>query len=168
MARLASAVLKVREEEGFSDVRLVIVGGEKQGGGRKNDGRTQQMIDEHPDAISALGKIYDRDKLSEVMRSCALFAMPSIHETFGLVYVEALSQNLPVIYTKGQGIDGFFDGSVGVGVNALSVDEIAEAIRTILSRKDKFSNASVNFKDFHWPDIAGKYISIYEQITKQK
>ena len=32
--------------------------------------------------------------------------MPSITETFGLVYGEALSQGLLIIYTKGQGFDG--------------------------------------------------------------
>ena len=125
------------------------------------------MIDEHPEAISALGKIYDKDRLSEVMRSCALFAMTSIHETFGLVYVEALSQNLPVVYTKGQGIDGFFDDSVGIGVNALSVDETAEAIRSILENHDRYSNSSVSFPDFEWANIARKYESIYEEIIKQ-
>ena len=29
--------------------------------------------------------------------------MPSKHETFGLVYAEAMTQGLPVIYTKNEG-----------------------------------------------------------------
>ena len=33
--------------------------------------------------------------------------MPSTGETFGLVYIEALSQSLPIIYTKGDGVYGF-------------------------------------------------------------
>ena len=102
----AKAIQKLREEKGFEDVRLVIVGGERKGDDRKNDKRVQQMIDEHPEFMVMLGSIFDKKKLSEVMRSCALFAMTSIYETFGLVYLESLSQNLPVIYTKGQGIDG--------------------------------------------------------------
>lgn len=65
------------------------------------------------------------------MRSCSVFAMPSIFETFGLVYLEALSQNLPVVYTKGQGIDGMFDNTVGIGVDPLSVEEIKNAIKMI-------------------------------------
>lgn len=32
--------------------------------------------------------------------------MPSFKETFGLVYAEALSRFIEVIYTKGQGFDG--------------------------------------------------------------
>ena len=166
VVRLAEAVLKLRQEEGFEEVHLTIVGGEKQGGARVNDGQTQLMIDKHPEAITALGKIYDKDKLKEVMQSCALFAMPSIRETFGLVYIEALTQNLPVVYSKGQGIDGLFDDSVGIGVNALSVDEICEAIKKLLVHHDNYGNSSVNFVNFDWHQIALRYLDIYNSITQ--
>ena len=164
VVRLAEAVLELRKENGFNDVRLKIVGGEVKGGGRRNDGKTQAVIDANPEAIMALGKIYDKDKLSEVMRSCSVFAMPSIYETFGLVYLEALSQNLPVVYTKGQGIDGMFDDTVGIGVNPLSVEEIKNAQKLILQDSIKYSNQHVCFDDFKWSEIAGKYISMYKDI----
>ena len=164
VVRLAQAVLELRKEKGFEDVKLIVVGGEKNGLTRKNDGKTQQMIDENPEAIEALGFIYDKDKLKDVMRKCALFAMPSIHETFGLVYIEALSQNLPVIYTKGQGIDGIFDDSVGIGVDALSVDDIAASIKEILTNPERYSNKAVNLGMFDWKRIAQKYIDIYSSL----
>lgn len=162
VVRLAEAVLELRKEKGFEDVRLIIVGGEVKGGARKNDGKTQAMIDANPDAIKALGKIYDKDKLSEVMRSCSMFAMTSIFETFGLVYVEALSQNLPVVFTKGQGIDGMFDKSVGIAVDPLNVGETKEAIRTILSYHQLYGNKAINFEEFNWKKIAENYKKEYE------
>lgn len=164
VVRLAEAVLGLRKEDGFNDLRLKIVGGEVKGGGRRNDGKTQSMIDAYPDAIMSLGKIYDKDILSEVMHSCSVFAMPSIYETFGLVYLEALSQNLPVIYTNGQGIDGLFDDTVGIGVNPLSVEDIKDAIKIILQNNSKYGNKNVHFEDFDWSEIAGKYISMYKDI----
>lgn len=163
VVRLAEAILDLRREKGFEDVRLIIVGGEVIGGGRKNDGKTQAMIDAHPNAIVAMGKIYDKEKLMKVMRSCSMFAMTSIFETFGLVYVEALSQNLPVVYTKGQGIDGMFDDTVGIGVNPLSVIEIKNAIKTILQNHDCYGNQHVNFKDFDWAKIADRYCCYYRE-----
>lgn len=166
VARLIEAILQLRKDKDFEDVRLIIVGGEKVGTVWKTDENLKQMIADNPDAVKALGKIYDKEKLSEVMRSCALFAMPSIHETFGLVYIEALSQNLPVIYTKGQGIDGIFDESVGIGVDALSVVEIKNTIRAILQQLDKYSNNVVRFEDFSWATIANKYIQMYKEIMK--
>jgi len=163
VVRLAEAILDLRHEKDFEDVRLIIVGGEVHGGGHRNDGKTQAMIDAHPNAIVAMGKIYDKEKLMKVMRSCSMFAMASIYETFGLVYVEALSQNLPVVYTKGQGIDGMFDNTVGIGVNPLSVIEIKNAIKTILQNHDCYGNQHVNFKDFDWAEIADKYCSYYRE-----
>lgn len=166
VGRLIEAILQLRKEKGFEDVRLIIVGGEKVGTVWKTDEKLKQMITDNPDAVKALGKIYDKEKLSEVMRECALFAMPSIHETFGLVYIEALSQNLPVIYTKGQGIDGIFDESVGIGVDALSVEDIHDAIRKILVSPTLYYNKNVRFEDFKWNNIAKKYTDIYNEIKR--
>lgn len=166
VVRLAEAVLELRKEKGFEDIRLIIVGGEVKGGARKNDGKTQAMIDANPEAIKAFGKIYDKDKLSEVMRSCSMFAMTSIFETFGLVYVEALSQNLPVVFTKGQGIDGLFDKSVGIAVAPLNVGETKEAIKTILTHHKQYGNMTVNFDEFDWKRIAENYKQEYEKSTK--
>lgn len=101
------------------------------------------------------------------MRSCSVFAMPSIYETFGLVYLEALSQNLPIIYTKEQGVDGMFDDTIGIGVNPLSIEEIKKAIKIILQENSKYGNLNVHFEDFKWREIASKYICMYKHIITQ-
>lgn len=168
IVRLAEAVLKLRQDKVYDDARLIIVGGEKKSAVQKTDNRIYQMLEEHPDAIQALGEIYDKEKLAEVMHSCSLFAMISHHETFGLVYIEALSQNLPVVYSKGQGIDGIFDETVGIGVNSKSVDETCDAIRKILDNHGSYSNQSVDFRQFDWENIARKYIEDYKEVSKRK
>ena len=48
------------------------------------------------------------EALSDTLRGYAAFVMPSRRETFGMVYVEALFAGLPVLYSQGWGIDGFF------------------------------------------------------------
>lgn len=166
VVRLAEAILQLRKKEGFEDIRLIVVGGEKVGMAWKSDGKTKQIIEEHPEEIKGLGRIYDKNKLLEIMRSSALFAMPSIHETFGLVYIEALSQNLPIVYTKGQGVDGWVDDSVGISVNAQSVDEIRDAIQSILLHPANYSNKNVRFEDYNWSNIAMKYLTVYDEIKK--
>lgn len=164
VVRLIKAILELRKEETFKNLQLMIVGGEVKGGARKNDGKTQAMIDLNPEAIKALGKIYDKSKLAELMCTCSIFAMPSIYETFGLVYIEALSQNLPIVYTKGQGVDGLFDDTVGIGVNPLSLIEIKNAIKEILLNHSNYNNRSVCFDDFRWSEIADNYIKNYQAI----
>ena len=161
VCRVIKAIAQLRSTKEFDDLKFVIVGG-----GRDRDNSTLKMIESYPDFIEYKGKIYDKEKLVNIMHQSALFVMPSIHETFGLVYIEALSQNLPVIYSKGQGIDGLFDESVGIRVNALSVDEIREAIRNILKNPVKYSNKKVVFKDFDWKNIAENYIRFYQNAIK--
>jgi glycosyltransferase involved in cell wall biosynthesis len=160
--RLGEAVLRLRAEQGYEDVTLTLVGG-----GKNTDDRVQQMINGHPDVFQYLGPIYDKEKLSEVFRTHSLFAMPSIHETFGLVYLEALSQNLPIVYTKGQGVDGLFDDTVGIGVNPTSVVEIKEAIEVVLKSLQRYSNRNICFEQFRWNGIAEKYINLYKQVINQ-
>ena len=61
---------------------------------------------------------HNRIEIVSLLRENDIFVMPSKTETFGLVYAEAMSQGLPVIYTKGQGFDGQFDeGLVGYHVD---------------------------------------------------
>ena len=161
VGRVITAINQLKENAEFADLKFVIVGG-----GKDKDNSTLEMIELHPDFIEYLGKIYDKEKLAGIMRQSALFVMPSINETFGLVYLEALSQNLPVIYSKRQGIDGLFDESVGVRVNPLSVDEIRDAIRDILQNPGKYSNKGISFNDFDWKDIAERYIGFYRDAIE--
>ncbi len=156
VCRLINAVKVVREEQQFKDCQLIIVGG-----GHDKNNSTQLNIEQNNDFVKYLGKIYDKSEIADIMKSCAIFAMPSITETFGLVYIEALSQNLPIIYTKGQGVDGLFDNSVGVSVNPYSEESIVSAIKVILSNSKIYNNRSVDFSAFNWDLIAKKYESIY-------
>lgn len=162
--RLCEAVLQLSKENEFSDITLTLVGG----GGRDADESVTQWIDEHKEVANFVGPIYEKDRLCEVFRSHNVFAMPSIHETFGLVYIEALSQNLPVVYTKGQGIDGLFPPTIGEAVNPLSVEEIKAALITILRNNERYSNDGIDFEMFRWSKIASIYINLYNQIINEK
>lgn len=157
VVRLGKAILQLRNEKGFEDTTLTIVGG-----GKNESDDVIKMIENNPKAFNYLGKIYEKDRLCEVFRQNSVFAMPSITETFGLVYLEALSQNLPVLYTKLQGIDGLLHDSVGIGVNPLSVEQITDALRKLLSDKSCYSNDQVDFSQFRWDHISDKYIAHYK------
>ena len=99
-----------------------------------------------------------------------IFIMPSKYETFGLVYAEALSQGLPVIYTRGQGFDGQIpDGEVGYSVKYNDVNEIVEKIILIYNNYDSYSSKIKNYIDkFNWENIADDYKMIYDSIMVKK
>ena len=124
LCRLIDAIKKVREVPEFSDIKLEVVGG-------GDDKKTWRKINDNKVFVEYKGQIKDKSILMNLLRNNSLFAMPSLHDTFGLTYIEALSQQLPIVYTKGQGVDGLFeniDNPVGIAVNPLSVDEIDEVI----------------------------------------
>lgn len=106
-----------------------------------------------------------KEKVLELLRKADIFVMPSKKETFGLVYAEAMSQGLPVVYTKGQGFDGFFqNGEVGFAVNPMDYKEIAEAIIKIYKDYSTFSaNCIKGVQIFNWKILAEKYIQIYKK-----
>ena len=120
------------------------------------------IVQQHPDTLAYLGKIYEKDKLQAVYAQNSIFAMPSKTETFGLVYVEALSQGLSVLYTKGEGIDGLFEEHIGEAVNPTSPASIEHALRALLTRPEDYQTVpQARFSDFDWQSIAQKYQALY-------
>ena len=95
--------------------------------------------------------------------------MPSHTETFGLTYAEAMSQGLPVIYTRGQGFDKQFDdGVVGYSVSDTNVQELVQKIMECIKHYEKLStNCVTNVTKFDWNYICNTYISIYEKMIKE-
>jgi glycosyltransferase involved in cell wall biosynthesis len=127
----------------------------------------------------ALGKDYiflveykQKEDLCKAYSKADIFVMPSIHETFGLSYAEALSQGLPIVYTKGQGFDGFYkDGEVGYAVNALDIEDIANGIESVINNYSyllqNVANLSLN-QDFAWNQIAKRYCRLYDSILESR
>lgn len=105
----------------------------------------------------------DREGLIELYKQNDIFIMPSFTETFGLVYPEAMSQGLPVIYTKNQGFDKQFpDGEIGFAINPKDEGEIAEKILSIINNYENISKNCIKYYvKFDWNVISDKYINIY-------
>lgn len=99
------------------------------------------------------------DELKKIYADSDIFALTSRHETFGLVYAEAMTRGLPLIYSRGQGFDGqFADGEVGYAVNCDDIDEIASALEKIISEYAKLSkNALEGSLNFKWDKVARAY-----------
>ncbi|MDG2433289.1 glycosyltransferase family 4 protein [Flavobacterium sp.] len=115
-----------------------------------------------------LGKIDDKKALLKLFRESDLFTMPSHSETFGLVYIEALSQDTPIIYTINEGIDRFYDDfKIGEGVDSSSVTSISNGIKTICNNYKRyvFNNIDI-LKNHNWKEIAEVYNNLYQGTIK--
>ena len=106
-----------------------------------------------------------KEKLIDYYRNSDIFVMPSFAESFGRVYAEAMTQGVPVIYTRNQGFDGFFaDGEVGYSIDAHNPETIADAvINTIRNYKEISQNCVKNCRVFNWSTIAKNLEKMYAE-----
>jgi len=121
----------------------------------------QKLIDETP--FLTYFPRCPREGVLEHLRQSDIFVMPSHTETFGLVYAEAMSQGLPVLYTRGQGFDRQFpDGTVGYAVSDTDPAELAEKLQRVMAEYPRLSeNCIANVSRFDWGIIAEEYQNIY-------
>ncbi len=116
--------------------------------------------------LNDLGHLNSKTELLEVYRNNHLLIVPSFKESFGLVYVEAMTQGLPVIYTKGQGFDGFFkDNEIGFSVTATDYNNMADKIQLIFKNYLELSkNATKKSKLFSWDNNSENLLNLYHTI----
>lgn len=82
--------------------------------------------------VTLTGFIPDRE-LGDYYNLCNLFAMPSIAEGFGIVYLEALACGKPTLGGDRDGaIDALCHGELGVLVDPYDVSAIAKAVIQVL------------------------------------
>lgn len=107
-----------------------------------------------------------KEDLLQFIRKADIFIMPSKHETFGLVYTEALSQGLPIIYTRSQGYDGFFEqGEVGYAVEYKDHNAIVNSIKAIYADYQNISQRCLQgYKKFSWNKLSEQYFQTYQTI----
>jgi glycosyltransferase involved in cell wall biosynthesis len=104
--------------------------------------------------------------------SSKAFLLPSLSESFGLVYAEALLNGTPIMFSKNRlGFDGMFDG-VGVGVDPLSAESIANGIISLQSNnkqyRDRIRELTSNneFEIFSAEYVENKYNNILADLLK--
>lgn len=136
--------------------------------------------------FSAVGKVIDKSEYYRIIKSPFaqyiaaepketlinyyrendIFVMPSHTETFGLVYAEALTQGMPVIYTRGQGFDGQFEeGVIGCSTSDTDAKELAQNIIDVACNYEtRVRNCLLLCKKFDWAEIVLRYAHLYKQI----
>jgi glycosyltransferase involved in cell wall biosynthesis len=114
------------------------------------------------DRVIFLGAMSNIEVLRLIKNYLAL-ALPSVRETFGMVFVEALCSGIPILYTKNTGVDGFLDGlDVGVAVKAGSVSDIVLALQQLHARNKEFrSSVLANQEEIRERFSASKALQMY-------
>ena len=92
--------------------------------------------------------------------------MPSFRETFGLTYIEALSQGVPVVHSRGQGIDGYFaPRTVAAAVDPADPRSIAQGVCEVAARLPAVRDTCrQQARRFDWRRIGSTYRDTYGSI----
>lgn len=155
---LQRAVSEINKKEKRVHLNLI-------GGGGNVHSEVLKQVDLYKDIMTYHGKIFDLSKLKEHFENADIFAMPSKHETFGLVYVEAMLQGLPILYTANEGIDGFYDEKIGEKVTSSGVEEIKQKILELIKNYDLYTIPTQKLVENHnWKNIALIYSDVYKNI----
>lgn len=155
-------LLKAVELLNFNEIKfnLKIIGS-----GGKDHGKVLKQI-QTKDYFSYLGEVRDKNELKKIFKSSDLFVMPSKSETFGLVYIEAISQGLPILFAENEGIDGCYE-NIGEGVNPLKIQDISRGIEKIINNYQKYQfNPTDIVQNHNWIKIAEKYYTLYSKIRQ--
>ena len=130
----------------------------------RDTNRIMRIAQTHPEIFKLHGEIRDKDRLRALFREMHIFALVSLRETFGLVYIEALTQGLPILYSKGEGVDGFFGDQYGMACNPRSRASIETSLERIMEAYPRLSiDAGYLSAKFDWRRIAGTYLSLYSK-----
>lgn len=116
----------------------------------------------------------EHEKVMKYMKHCKIFSLPSWKEGFGVVYVEAMVQGIPVIGIKGEGIEDVIQhGKNGFLVEANNVENLVDIIDNLLTNKDISDDIGKNAKKtiiegFTWKHNAQKTFKLYESVINKK
>ena len=115
-----------------------------------------------------LGRISGREAMCDFYRDCDVLLVPSAAETFGMVYLEAMSRGVPVLYTRGQGFDGQFpDGDVGFAVPCGSTRVQAERLEALLDGYEARSARCIEGAGrYLWPLVTEKWTAAYQSALE--
>jgi Glycosyltransferase len=113
------------------------------------------------------------EKIVEYYNRCSVFVLPSIsskQEGFGIVALEALACETPVISTEIVGVAAdVTESSSGLIVPPKDVDKLADAILKILTNKDSSRKMGINGRKlvkekYTWAGIAKMAEAVYKDL----
>lgn len=162
LLKVAQAV-KILRKKG-KNVTMTIVGG-----GGLHSQKIHDAVDKmDPEVFKYVGRLQNPQDLLQQYRDADILVVPSYKETFGIVYIEAMSQAMPFICSLGQGVDGYFnDDEPGRFVDPDDPKQIASNIENIHENLSAYSeNAIKHVWKFNWESISDVYMAIYRNISQ--
>jgi glycosyltransferase involved in cell wall biosynthesis len=122
-------------------------------------------------AVDFTGRLHQRD-VREHMARAHLFVLPSVRESLGTVYFEAMSVRVPVVGVRGEAISDYVtDGVDGFLIEAgdgAALVEIMRALHRDPGRRrlvGERGRAVFERSGMRWPDYVAAHVALYESLV---
>jgi glycosyltransferase involved in cell wall biosynthesis len=122
-----------------------------------------------PEGTVCTGPVHDEDLLNLYYNAADVFVLPSLAESFGLVYVEAMAAGIPSVAFDVTGCrDTVKDGVTGFRASPRNAEHLAECIKKVLLlRSDEQDHMSrlcreVSEREFSFAQVGEAYRKIFK------
>ena len=160
---LEAAEILHRERQ---DIRWLLVG----------DGELKEDLIQQAKAMDVNGQVHFvgwRENVPEFLELCDVFVLPSLHEHFGRVLIEAMAMNKPVVATSAGGVPEIVKANdTGLLVPPANAPALAQAIGEVLGNPalaEKFGRAGRLRVEQHFSlrSHVSSIESIYQHVLGQ-
>ncbi len=117
------------------------------------------------DRVTFPGRVDHRAAMS-LFAGCTIFVLPSRHEPFGIVNLEAMALARPIVASRVGGVPEIVsDDENGMLVPPGDAEALADALARLLAdeawRRRLGDAGRARAARFTWPEIAGQYLEVY-------
>ena len=108
-----------------------------------------------------------QNKMIEEFENCDCFVLPSRHESFGVVYVQAIACGKPIIATRCGGPEHIVTPENGLLVDTASPPQLAKALHDMFTFRDNYDARLIRqqFLDrFSLPVVVNKIERVYRDV----
>ncbi len=150
------------------NVKLIVVGGfAEEGYDKEIEEKLMNLNSDIKERIKFTGPIFNRNKLEELYKKARIFYLPSTDESFGMVFVEAMSSGTPIVaypdsavpYVVKNGYTGFLHKSK---------DEQKEALLKLLNDEKLYTwmqeNCLKEAEKYKWENTIKSWEDIIDVV----
>lgn len=108
------------------------------------------------------------DELKNYYEAATVFAMPSLYEGFGVVYVDALLNGVPIVTTRCGGPEDIVTTENGFLVPVRNSEAFADALIQSLKVRWNRKKIGADARRYEWRLVIQSYQKVYQQVMKEE